>query len=78
MTNTKVTAKVNYVIEHHGRDGLFAARVPALRLTGYGKTKEDAIQSCKRLYRTFARAYRSRNMFPSVLDRSGIKWSYAS
>ncbi len=76
MNHPKATAKVNYVIEHHRADGLSAARLPALGLTGYGETKEEALRSCRSLYGTFVRAYPSRNMFPSVLDRAGVKWAY--
>ena len=76
MNHLKVTARVNYVIERHRADGLFAARLPALGLTGYGETKEEALRSCRSLYGTFVQTYRSRNMFPSVLDRASVKWAY--
>ena len=78
MINRKVTAKINCVIQRHGRDHVFAARFPDLGLTGYGSTKEEAMRSCKSLYRTFVRTYRSRNMFPAVLERAGVQWSYAN
>ena len=77
MYGKRVIPHLRFTIQQHTKDRIFAARLPALGLTGYGETDHAAIQSCKRLYRTFIQAYIDRGKFPEVLDRAGVKWKYA-
>ena len=58
MNDRTIIVDIKCVIEHHNKDGVFAARFPALGLTGYGATEDEAINSFKRLYKEFINAYR--------------------
>ncbi len=76
-TQRKVAVNVKCAIFKHPQDGVFAARLPELGLTGYGATNEEAIISCKRLFNRFIHAYRDVGKLEDVLNRAGVRWSWA-
>lgn len=74
MNDRKVIVDIKCVIQQHSRDGVFAARFPALGLTGYGATEDEAINSFKVLYKEFINAYRSKGRLSDILNRAGVNW----
>ena len=77
MTQENLIIETGYVIQKHNRDGVFAARLPALGLTGYGKTEEEARNSCDNLYETFIQTHIEKETLTKVLGRAGVRWNWS-
>ncbi len=55
-------------------DDRFAARFPQLGLTSFGKTREEAMESLKRLFVTFVRVRRNNGTLEDFLTSAGVEW----
>ena len=58
----------------HQENGRFAARFPKLGLTSFGGTREEALDSLKRLFVTFVRVRRENGTLEKFLNAAGVEW----
>lgn len=58
----------------HQENDRFAARFPQLGLTSFGKTRDEALESLKRLFVTFVRVRRENGTLEKFLDAAGVEW----
>ena len=55
-------------------NGRFAARFLQLGLTSFGETREEALESLKRLFVTFVRVRRENGTLEKFLDATEVEW----
>ena len=58
----------------HQENGRFAARFPKLGLTSFGGTREEALDSLKRLFVTFVRVRRENGTLEKFLNAAEVEW----
>ena len=74
MMDDRVIVEVEFLVLKHEKDDVYVARITELGLSGYGTSDEEAIASCKRLFKRFVNTYREADMLESILRKSGLRW----
>jgi hypothetical protein len=72
----KVVVKFTPMVLEHRSKRLFVARVKEIGLSAYGKTREDALTNLRDLFLRFVTDHRKAGTLSSVLEKSGLKWSW--
>lgn len=58
----------------HQENDRFAARFPQLGLTSFGTTRDEALESLKRLFVTFVRVRRENGTLEEFLNAADVEW----
>ena len=58
----------------HEESGRFAARFSELGLTSFGETREESLDSLKRLFVTFVKVRRENGTLENFLNATGVEW----
>ena len=70
----QVVVNIQYLVEEHSEDKVIAVRFPALGLTAYGETENEAVHDLKQLFNKFVHTYRNAGLLEEVLNRAGVEW----
>ena len=74
----KVVVIVNERILVNKETGQFAARYDAMRLTAFGKTRDEAITKLKKLFKNEINYFREKGLLEKRLNKLGVKWCWES
>lgn len=72
--NRKVVVLVSIKTSTRTDGKMFAAHLPELGLTAYGRTEEDAKCAVRALFASFIDQYRSLGLLEKRLNQIGAKW----
>ncbi len=73
-SHRQVVVLVRPSLLQHKVTGWFAARIPELGLTAYGKTADEALTKVRRMFASTVYAHREAGTLERWLTSSGVRW----
>ena len=72
----KVVAVVSPEYLYNEEEGVHAARIRSLGITGYGRSEEEAAEKIKRMFTAMVNAHREYDSLEDWLNGSGVEWHW--
>ena len=72
----KVVVVVSPEYLYNDEEGIYAAQMQDLGITGYGRTEEEAGEKIKRMFAAMVNAHRDLGSLDKWLGESGVEWHW--